>query len=110
MQCNDCGGTLAVKGTQDDPEITCNHCDPRGPVDKTPKPNTVYFRMAHIEIKVDTKWLTADGECDIVDSWNDLQERITRAVQGIFAGQYKFPVNPQLEWGGWDGEPEAPYA
>ncbi|KKN28547.1 hypothetical protein LCGC14_0853140 [marine sediment metagenome] len=32
--CTDCGGTATITGTEDDYEIICNHCDPRGPVVK----------------------------------------------------------------------------
>ena len=32
--CTDCGGTATIKGTPDDYEVICNHCDPRGPVVK----------------------------------------------------------------------------
>lgn len=106
MQCNDCGGTLAVRGTPDDPDITCNHCDPTGPVKKFPA-NLTYFRMAHIEVKVDTKWLTGDNEYDEGSGWTELQDQIEYTVKHIFAGQYKFPATPQLTWDGWDGEPEA---
>ena len=34
--CTDCGGMAIVIGTEDDYEIICNHCDPRGPVKKYP--------------------------------------------------------------------------
>lgn len=32
--CTDCGRTAIVRGTPDDYEVICNHCDPRGPVVK----------------------------------------------------------------------------
>ncbi len=30
--CSSCGGTAILEGTEDDYTVTCNHCDPRGPV------------------------------------------------------------------------------
>ena len=32
--CPDCGGIASITGTEDDYEVICNHCDPRGPVVK----------------------------------------------------------------------------
>ena len=108
MNCNDCGGTLTVRGTQDNPDITCNHCDPTGPVDKTPLPNVTYLRLATIEVKVDRNWLTCDGEYPLDEEcWQVLQGDITKAIQRIYRSQgAKFPKVPQIEWYEWDGEPE----
>ena len=102
MQCNDCGGTLAVKGTPDEPDIICNHCDPRGPVRKYQK-NLTYFRTAKLDIKVDRKWLTDDNENEEAEGWKEIQERITQAIRYAYG---RHPAVPQIEWMEWDGEPE----
>ena len=68
---------------------------------ETKPDNPTYTRIASISVTVDRKWLTADGDYELLDGWKEITEQLVRHLDRTVP----WP-EVRIEFEEWHGEPE----
>jgi hypothetical protein len=97
-QCQDCGGYKTNDTTpgwvfKEHEICECPDAEPDNPT---------YTRIARISVTVDRKWLTAEGDYELLDGWKEIKEAFTKSLNS----SNLMRVDVKIEFIEWDGEPE----